>query len=266
MTESTLLARLNNLAEQQHAETPEATIPLAGIVRALTHMDEDHGTRLSEKLTTLEKDLVERFDDLVTNIDIESIAVIEPHRKKMRQLHNFSLQQVRVKESGFPSTLTFGGYGVPRDPSVRVSYGQEGHAPYLDTPMAVGLVYKDTLAAIAGAGIDTKTNNLRITQLQAVNTALDSSDPKAKYKTGLHSGLMWRDTLVNAWKEIGTNIGVEQIEIQSWLDNKWLYIEDSNYDPERPKEEDPLYIGYDAVAQRMGFTEDPVTHHWIYKI
>ena len=265
MTEGSLLGRLDRLSEQQR-DIPENIIPLSGVVRALAEMGEDTEIVGSERLTPLEQDLNTVFNEAVDRINLENIAVIEPHRKKMRQLPNFSLQPVRVKETGFPNTLKFGGYGVPVDPTIRVRYGQEGHAPYLDTPMAVGLVHKDTLAAIAGAGIDTKTNSLRITQLQAVNTAHDPTDPKAKYKTGLHSGLMWRDTLVQAWKEIAADIGIQQIEIQSWLDNDWLYVEDSNSDPERPKEEDPLYLSYDAVAQRMGFTEDPTTKHWIHKI
>jgi len=155
--------------------------------------------------------LKKTFADAVTNIDLASLAVIPAGQRVPRSLSKFRLVPLTRKPGALSSddSLYYTAYSYVLPDGVRATYGDTGK-PYLDTGTVIGLVYGDWLVAVAGAGLDVD-GKLKIIQLQDVTGAAGKStpeDPKARFKTGLHDGFMWRDTLVNAWCEIARRTGV----------------------------------------------------------
>jgi hypothetical protein len=137
---------------------------------------------------------------------------------------------------------------LPND--VRAEYPNSStDKPFMDTLLGTGLVYDDRLVAVAGACVGvlrigkTRHDALTIKQLQAVHAK--PVTPKDKFKTGLHSGILWRDTLVQTWQGIAEELGIGHLVIQGAVNNHWT-------DPERA--DYPRFVaGYDQVAERNGF-------------
>lgn len=118
---------------------------------------------------------------------------------------------------------------------------------WIDASLGIGLAYDKKLAAISSAGIVENaagSETLKIVELQGVAGA-KKGDPNY-YKTGLHQGLDWKATLVNAWAHIGQAVGATNLQIQSHENNEW-----------GPVRQQRCWSSYDGVAQRMNFTQDP---------
>ncbi len=81
---------------------------------------------------------------------------------------------------------------------------------------------------------------------------MDSSDDEKKFHTGLHGGFYWRDTLVQAWMNLAPCLGVDTIEIQGAEMNRW----NDGYRIAN------LLLGYDKVAERMGFESNEGSRIW----
>ena len=132
-------------------------------------------------------------------------------------------------------SLISGAFTRPHDMTVHCY----GAGPYLDTRQAIGLVYKDMLIAVAGAGLY-NSEYIFIKQLQDV-TGIHKSQGRDFYKTGLHNGFLWRDTMVRVWEQVAAAIGAKGVIIQSNKNNSWPKVR--NGGPQT----------YDDVAIRLGY-------------
>ncbi len=189
------------------------------------------------------------FEQAVANVDLASVLHLAKDRTKPpRTIGRYQLVPIT---GHYPTvkTILSAGSAVSLPPGITCNYRVPGGPPYLDTAQAVGFVYDETIVAVASAGIS--GNGLKVTQLQA--TIQKGLPAKDRFATGLHSGILWRDTLVEAWCDIGRQLGIGSITIQGAANNQWSTIRGSA----------PLYIGgdprlartdlYDDVAERMGF-------------
>ncbi len=201
--------------------------------------------------------LLNNFPYLLGRVSlIDSLHLVG--NKVPRKIELYKLVPLVPREYGSGRT-TFNStcYNCADVEGVAFNFIGTGGRPFLDTAVAIGLAYNGTLTAVAGAYI-TQENKLRIEQLQSVNAKSNNPDteadgPKAKYKTGLHGGFRWRDTLVQAWMGIAYQLGVDTVEIQSAQNNGYSgQLEDNNH----------LGIAYDETAIRMGFSQVIETHNW----
>lgn len=191
------------------------------------------------------------FPELVSNLNIEDVLRMQPGRKIPKNLGDYRLIAITSTRKMSHSSLSAGSTVTIED-GVECNYGFNGK-PYLDSGYAIGLVYRDALAAVAGAHI-AEDGQLRVVQIQAVDTR--AGDPKQKFKTGLHSGFYWRDTLVQAWMNLAPQLGVEEVEIQYSENNFWF----------NETRRDRFVTGYDAVAQRMGFAQRIDSKNWVHRL
>ena len=150
------------------------------------------------------------------------------------------------------TTLERAGYDVSMPPDIRHTYGitsiYKGR-PFLDTRQAIGLSYGNWLVALAAAGID-QHGNLAVCQIQDVSGVKRKDDKERFYRTGLHNGFQWRDTLVRGWEEIGGNLGAATISIQSHANSRWPQVVQTGK------------AGYDGVAERLGYEQHPKSGDW----
>lgn len=247
-------------------------------VSTLSYISEHH-TPTPEAIATtssvrerVDQALLGGFKKAVGGLDLTDLAIINEGSRPPRNLGDFKIVPVTssydTKESivsiGFSSTLPSG---------VRCTYS--GSGPYLDTSLALGLVKADRnengeltgthwLIAVASAGVNT-LGDIVIKQIQDVTGQAGKStpeDPKARFKTGLHSGFAWRDTLVNAWETIAaTTHSSGRIVVQSAKNNDWGKV---TRVPTGSTTGLPMgYPSYDAVADRLGYTYHPQSGNWM---
>jgi hypothetical protein len=232
----------NNTDPAQNAASDEITRLHSLIEEELlpdTNSEETHGLMLLER-TPQEERLVGYFEDFLATHSIEATMVTGPTKVAHLERFRFTpLVNTATKISLFLSE-----YIQPYDASVRYA----GFGPYLDTRQAIGLVYDDMLVGVSGAGVDTE-GRLFIVQLQDVS-GLQKKDGRDFYKSGLHNGLLWRDTLVAAWEAIAQDIGIDTVIIQSHKNSRW----------EKVREEG--HHAYDAIAQRMHYIPTD-TNDWL---
>jgi|GEM_PF-4441328 len=139
-------------------------------------------------------------------------------------------------EDGIPSNI---------EPGVKVTYvDRSGPQPltelFLDARRGVGLVYDNSLIAVAAGHVEADST-LMITQLQDVTGVRREDNQRAYFRTGLHNGFSWRDTLVNVMEQVAVRSGVAAIGIQSYENSKWPEVIEAGP------------AGFDTVAQRMGY-------------
>ena len=181
---------------------------------------------------TAEERLTQGFAGLVAGLHLPELMVPVAGRTVA---HPELFRLTPVEAHGESQSLAAGGYTAAADPSVRTHHEEA----YLDTRQAIGLVYDDYLIAVGGAGID-KKGNIFIKQLQDV-TGIRKYRGREFYKTGLHNGFSWRDTLVRGWEEIGTSLECPAVIIQSDGNNKWSRVNSGDGH------------AYNEVASRMGY-------------
>jgi hypothetical protein len=202
-------------------------------------------------LLASETRLLKEFDGLVDKLDFAKLA-IPSGKKPVFNIEGFSLTPIVSTISGLRSRDN-AGYSVRIRDDIRRTYRTVGDGkgkPYLDASRAIGLVYEGALIAVGAAGID-DNNTLTVVQLQDVTDVRKATAGKNFYKTGLHNGISWRETLVTVWEQLGAELGVDAIAIQSNANSRW------------PKVQKAGGKGYDDVAQLMGYNPDPVTKNWI---
>lgn len=192
-----------------------------------------------------EAKLLNDFAALVEGLSFPDLAVPSGHRP-ITQIEKFSFLSITANIKSDSSQYA-AGYNVSIKEGVRKTYRDVGN-PYIDTSQAIGLVYGDWLVAVAAASID-RRELLTIVQLQDVSSVRKATDGSKYYKTGLHNGILWRDTLVRAWEELAEQLGASGVAIQSNSNNRWHI--------------NVLGKGYDDVAQRMGYILDSKTRDWI---
>jgi hypothetical protein len=194
-----------------------------------------------------------QFRGLVVNTALPQILQPLPDRQLPSSVSDYALVPVHAKDRNSHSSDDAGkAIVVPR--YIKTNYRSEGELPYLDAGLAIGLAFREELVALAAAGM-ALNGALRIVQIQGV-TMNAAAKSKERFKSGLHGGFAWRDTLVAAWLRIGECIGVEKVEIVSAANNAW-------YRKGRVRQ---LQQGYNHVAERMGFSRDKKTGDWVLKL
>lgn len=195
------------------------------------------------------------FPRLLGELAFTDVMVLADGRRAPRTLGEYSLAPIISSESATHATYYPAQYDFSLPRGVQTNYKTWGSRPYVDTGLAVGLVYKDELTALAAAAVN-HDGALMIKQLQAVT--MKAHDPGTKYKTGLHSGILWRDTLVRTWTTIAERMSMSHIGVQAGANNTW--------DATGKVSLATLIAGYDEVAKRMGFSRDPSSRDWLKRI
>lgn len=190
------------------------------------------------------------FAGALAKVNMTDILRLIPGRSIPKNMDAYRLVPI-VSGRNYSSTIETAGQSCLIPDGVTTNYHGVGGRPYLDASLAIGLVYKDTLAAVAAAGVNDR-GRLSIVQLQDVTLKTPDDSPRARFKSGLHNGFFWRDTLVQAWLGIAAELGINDVEVQSAKNNRWH----SRQMDER------LVSGYDKVAERMGFIKNDETNNW----
>ena len=182
------------------------------------------------------------FPELVNALSLEDILQLPEGGKIPKGLGNYSLVGLAGHYSDRSHYAARDDIECVTGEKPKYHYTCEDGVPYLDTGLALGLVYKGTLSAVAGAGVTHETGRLMIAQLQNVNFDLNAQgDKNAQRKNGLWRGFLWRHTLVQGWIAIAEQLDLEKIFMQCGENNRWKPI---RRHPER----------YNTVARDMGFT------------
>jgi hypothetical protein len=231
---------------------------------------------IPDTLTAFEKDtyqFVRRFPSLVASVDVTEVLVPMPDRQLPRNTHNFSLVALTPKHlepPGFWSRWSYTGEDEKELNSLLAIGRAHRSTPparhfgniYLDSAVAIALAYNHEICAIAAGGL-THNQHLMIRQIQGAKRVHGSRE---RYKnSGLHAGVMWRDTLVRAWMEVARHAGIETLELQSAHKNTYYASEDRFGKKEAEKISQNIYRGYDEVAKRMGFTYT-ADENWAIKV
>lgn len=229
-------------------DTEDASLShTAGTITIPAQSSEQEKPIAEEPIPLSEIELAGHFEHLVDSMSVADFAVPVSERP-IKAIEAFSFIPVKSKTQ-LKRTYQSAGYSVNVRPGVRTTYEGNG-VPYLDAAQAVGLVYEGRLIAVAAAGVQ-DDGNLIIVQIQDVSGVRKSRAGKDFYKTGLHNGMAWRETLVTTWEHIATQIGANRVIIQSNQNNRWDAVKGANGK------------GYDDLAQRMGYVLDPSTNNWV---
>lgn len=196
---------------------------------------------------TPEAALVHTFDDAVDRLLLEDLMLPVPNRE-IAHSEAFGLTPIVGTDLG-PSSLVKAGTEVRIREGITSSYACPDGPPCLDTRQAIGLTYRSGLIAVAGAGVD-MNDRLFVTQIQDVTTVNRWSGRKY-FKTGLHNGFYWRDTLVHAWEQVALDIGAHAVVVQSHVNSRWQTVRESGW------------YAYDDVADRMGYSREPISRNWV---
>jgi hypothetical protein len=221
---------------------------VGSILPALNLTQATEASPASSAIPKCERELISGFATLVPDLQVPDVAVTASDRP-VAHIEDFGFRP--VVSNAVNRSITPAGYEVVVPPGVRATYDNFGQGrPFLDTRQAIGLTYRDHLIAVAAAGIDGR-GILTIKQLQDVTGVRKANSGRAFFKTGLHNGLQWRDTLVAAWETVGEQLGVDGFAIQSNRNNRWQTVQGAG---DR---------GYNDVAQRMGYVLDDRTGNWV---
>jgi hypothetical protein len=186
-----------------------------------------------------EPELRAHFSEITNELDLSDQLSLLPGRETPRNIGEYALAPLVSKRIFLDSYQPTSYFTLPE--GVECHYREDADMPLLDTSYGVGLVFRGVLQAVAAAH-SVVGSRLRIVQLQAVNR--DAADPDKKYHTGLHGGFYWRDTLVQAWLNIGPQVNADGLEILSAQRSKWLETAGL----------EQLKKSYDEVGKRMRFT------------
>lgn len=189
------------------------------------------------------------FPGVVSGVDLQAHMVVKqgealPNDAKSYQL----ISLVGPEEISIATTVN--GFSVNKAPErygcfvkpdgVECSYSLSG--VYVDAPSTIGLVYNNSLVAVAGATVEEGV--LRVEQIQGVVRQVKS--PRVREESGLYNGFKWRNTLVSVWEEVAQKCGFEAVEVIGARNNRW-------YRHENKDRVTRMRIGYDRVAKQMGF-------------
>lgn len=195
------------------------------------------------------------FTELVAGLSLASLAVTMPNRSLPKTIDRYRLValQSQVRFARHSATPCGYSYTLPEGTTTPEQTGNKARdGIYLDTGLAIGLVYDGVLRAVGGAAV-VGPMRVEVRQLQSAKpSTAEAADSKGRFRSGLHAGFYWRDTLVNAWLNIASKVNVDTVDIQSAGNNGWLNAQRNQQFVE----------GYDHVAQRLGFSLNLLTKNW----
>jgi hypothetical protein len=194
-----------------------------------------------------EQRLAETIEGIVADLPLPELLALQPERDIPKSIGQYSLTLVKAKSPLIKVSAGCPGFNnMITTPGVRVRYDEVDGTPFLENKFAIGLVYRDTLAAVGGARLGNNENGFFVTQLQAVNTA---PGLKHRFATGLFAGFYWPDTLINTWSAAGEQLDLPNMTVQGASNNTWA----RGAHLMRLKR---FIETYDHAAQRLGYIED----------
>ncbi|MGB4759052.1 MAG: hypothetical protein WBP26_03260 [Candidatus Saccharimonadales bacterium] len=194
---------------------------------------------------------LEHFDEQCAALSVEACTVPMPDQPS-KPLQDYGFVALRLSAELGHQFDSEGHFGFVEDFPEGVTFypGQAWNRVFFDAGTAIGLTHQSRLLAVGAAGIN-MSGDLLIKQLQDVTGVRRFvRDPdggshrvrnKEYYRTGLHSGFLWRDTLVRAWRHVA--------EMQP--SKPFVHLR-SNENSPWPNVIDAGGYGYDDVAQRNG--------------
>jgi hypothetical protein len=202
--------------------------------------------------------LFDSFEADVTALDIEGLAVPMPGRQLPDSLARYSLAPIMPVDSDASAVRTDTSYPITYDfrlpPGISPAPGYR--SSYLDTGLAIGLVFNKQVVGIAGASVQSFGNRLDIKQIQGWEFKPQSRE---EYRdSGLYGGFLWRHTLVTAWVALAYKHGLNEVAIQSAVNNRSAHPSGPSF---------PRYLDrYDQVAEDMGFMVDLQTGNFVLSL
>lgn len=215
---------------------------------------------------TPETRLREDFAGIVAELNIQDLLVPVPEPQRTlppeefglvpilsahprgRRIIDYSGRDVRVPEGVVMTYPNDAGFDPESDDN-----GYPSGAPYIDTGRAIGLIHSPEsvphLLAVAAAGIEEKI--LVVTQIQDVSGMTRETHGREVFRNALRGGYYWRDTLVRSWEQVARAIGVGLIAVRSCSNSRWPEVRSD---------------GYDAVAERLGFSQNPDSQDWVKRV
>ncbi len=195
--------------------------------------------------------LVKDFETIVMDMSIADVVVPMAGREIAHQDKYWLTPVVasaKETSSDYPA-----GFEVDLEPLVRPTYDNSPNGkPFLDARQAIGLVYRDKLAAVAAVSADAN-GVLNVVQIQDVTgqaKKLITGPNPEYYKTGLHNGMDWQATLLAACVQLGRRVEASGMILQANMNSRYAAVRRA------------VDRGPDKFAARMGFPRDPVTKNW----
>lgn len=203
----------------------------------------------------LEQGLISGFAETVHALDFSDLAVIPRGRSIPKSLGAFSLIPF-MSNSPAPRTImrARSDFDVPE--GIRTTFSPKSPKPQLDAQLGIGLVKGDWLVALSAAGVEGE--HVRIIQNQDVSGTATRRGPDARrerFKTGLHDGFLWADTLTHAWERIAAdNPHATGVTMVSGKNSLYPLVRGASH-----------HNAYDGVAERRGYTQVP-SGNWIKRL
>src|SRR3989344_3378066 len=162
----------------------------------------------SEAPESSERYLVANFIRLVSELQFADLVHLVDANKTLKTVDSYKLDSLMSSRKIVETLDECGDFwrwpnGVNRRHRVPFPFAK---TPFLDTSLAIGLVYKNRLNAVAAAGVDatSRKQELIIKQIQGTIKIQSRKDYR---ESGLHTSIRWEDTLVQAWIELAKSSG-----------------------------------------------------------
>lgn len=227
----------------------------------------------------------ERLLEVDNELDIHdpAILVLEPGRTQApRSLPRFGITAILPLGASYLRRSLMSLPTIHAQRPIAFEYRVLGNEPCVDGSFAVGLTYDTRLVGLASGGLS--TIGPIVTQVQDVSLRDRAADVRSReyYRNGLHDGIAWKQTLLNAWCAmmhrtlpgiVGDMEGLP-IFLQSAVNNRWLdrkiiinaypgTISEEEIAKRQAARARTLPLVYDALAESVGAELDPETHNYV---
>ncbi|MEX1995154.1 MAG: hypothetical protein WD887_00040 [Candidatus Saccharimonadales bacterium] len=204
--------------------------------------------------------LFDSFEVDVTTLNLKDLVVPIPGRQLPDSFVDYSLAPIMPIDSDVEAVRSDTSYAITYDfrlpPGISPASGYR--SSYLDTGLAIGLVFRSHVVGIAGAAVQPTAVNHRLNIKQIQGWEFKPLSREDYKESGLYGGFLWRHTLVAAWTALALKHGLEGVAIQSAVNNRSAHPSGPSF---------PRYLErYDRVAIDMGFQFEPETGNFVLDI